>query len=104
MTDSTRFMKTLSRIDNKNFAKGNIKRKTMEFRKPNVAEGVRDIFARLLTLAARESRTIDLGSARPEVRGTAEPTWRSLSPMKSAPSYVLTSIILTKRGPTGRDR
>ena len=44
------------------------------------------------------------GSARPEVRGTAEPTWRSLSPMKSAPSYVLTSIILTKRGPTGRDR
>ena len=36
-----------------------------------------------------------IGSARPEVRGTAEPTWRSLSPMKSAPSYVLTSIILT---------
>ena len=32
----------------------------MESRKPNVAEGVRDIFARLLTLAARESRAIDL--------------------------------------------
>ena len=55
LTDSTRFMKTLSRIDIKN-----IKRKTMESRKLNVAEGVRDIFARLLTLAARESRTIDL--------------------------------------------
>ena len=60
LTDSTRFMKTLSRIDIKNFAKENIKRKTMESRKPNVAEGVRDIFARLLTLAARESRAIDL--------------------------------------------
>ena len=55
LTDSTRFMKTLSRIDIKN-----IKRKTMESRKPNVTEGVRDIFARLLTLAARESRAIDL--------------------------------------------
>ena len=32
----------------------------MESRKPNVVEGVRDIFARLLTLTARESRTIDL--------------------------------------------
>ena len=53
-------MKTLSRIDIKNFAKENIKRKTMESRKSNVAEGVRDIFARLLTLAARESRAIDL--------------------------------------------
>ena len=53
-------MKTLSRIDFKNFAQENIKRKTMESRKPNVAEGVRDIFARLLTLAARESRAIDL--------------------------------------------
>ena len=47
LTDSTRFMKTLSRIDIKN-----IKRKTMKSRKLNVAEGVRDIFARLLTLAA----------------------------------------------------
>ena len=55
LTDSTRFMKTLSRIDIKN-----IKRKTMESRKLNVAEGVRDIFARLLTLAARESKAIDL--------------------------------------------
>ena len=60
LTDSTRFMKTLSRIDNKNFAKGNIKRKTMESRKLNVAEGVRDIFARLLTFAARENKAIDL--------------------------------------------
>ena len=48
-------MKTLSRIDIKN-----IKRKTMESRNLNVAEGVRDIFARLLTLAARESKAIDL--------------------------------------------
>ena len=55
MTDSTRFMKTLSRIDIKN-----IKRKTMESRKLNVAEGVRVIFARLLTLAARDSKAIDL--------------------------------------------
>ena len=55
LTDSTRFMKTLSRIDIKN-----IKRKTMESRKLNVAEGVRDIFARLLILAARESKAIDL--------------------------------------------
>ena len=55
LTDSTRFMKTLSRIDIKN-----IKRKTMESRKLNVAEGVRDIFARLLTLVARESKAIDL--------------------------------------------
>ena len=53
-------MKTLSRIDFKNFAQENIKRKTIESRKPNVAEGVRDIFVRLLTLAARESRAIDL--------------------------------------------
>ena len=53
LTDSTRFMKTLSRIDIKN-----IKRKTMESRKLNVEEG--DIFARLLTLAARESKAIDL--------------------------------------------
>ena len=53
-------MKTLSRIDFKNFAQENIKRKTMECRKPNVAERVRDIFAGLLTLAARESRAIDL--------------------------------------------
>ena len=60
LTDSTPFMKTLSRIDIKNFAKENIKRKTMESRKSKVAEGVRDIFARLLTLAARESRDIDL--------------------------------------------
>ena len=60
LTDSTRFMKTLSRIDINNFAKENIKRKTMESRTPNVAEGVRDIFARLLTFAARESRAIDL--------------------------------------------
>ena len=55
LTDSTRFMKTLSRINIKN-----IKRKTIESRKLNVAEGVRDIFARLLTLAARESKAIDL--------------------------------------------
>ena len=48
-------MKTLSRIDIKN-----IKRKTMESQKLNVAEGVRDIFARLLTLAARKSKAIDL--------------------------------------------
>ena len=60
LTDSTRFMKTLSRVNFKNFAQEIIKRKTMECRKPNVAEGVRDIFARLLTLAARESRGIDL--------------------------------------------
>ena len=55
LTDSTRFMKTFSRIDIKN-----IKRKTMESRKLNVAKGFRDIFARLLTLAARESKAIDL--------------------------------------------
>ena len=60
LTDSTRFMKTLPRIDFKNFPQENIKQKTMESRKPNVAEGVRDIFAKLLTLAARESRAIDL--------------------------------------------
>ena len=55
LTDATRFMKTLSRIDIKD-----IKRKTMESQKLNVAKGVRDIFARLLTLAARESKAIDL--------------------------------------------
>ena len=60
LTGSTRFKKTLSRIDIKNFAKENIKQKTMESQKPNVAERVRDIFARLFTLAARESRFIDL--------------------------------------------
>ena len=38
----------------------NIKRKTMESRKLNAAEGVRDLFARLLTLPARESKAIDL--------------------------------------------
>ena len=48
-------MKTLSRIDIKN-----IKRKTMESQKLNVTKGVRDIFPRLLTLAARESKAIDL--------------------------------------------
>ena len=55
LTDATRFMKTLSRIDIKN-----IKRKTMESQKLKVAKGVRDIFSRLLTLAARESKAIDL--------------------------------------------
>ena len=60
LTDSTRFMQTLSRIKIKNFASENVKQKTIESRKLNAAEGVRDVFARLLTIAAKESNTIDL--------------------------------------------
>ena len=35
------------------------------------------------------------GSARPEVRGTAEPHGGAYPPCSTPPSYVLTSIILT---------
>ena len=37
----------------------------------------------------------DTGSARPEVRGTAEPHGGAYPPCSTPPSYVLTSIILT---------
>ena len=53
-------MQTLSRIKIRNFASENVKQKTIESRKLNAAEGVRDVFARLLTIAAKESNTIDL--------------------------------------------
>ena len=38
---------------------------------------------------------VNEGSARPEVRGTAEPHGGAYPPCSTPPSYVLTSIILT---------
>ena len=58
--DSSRFLKSVARIQVKNFAAENHKTKTNSIQKVKTAEGVRDVFARILALESQRSNTFDL--------------------------------------------
>ena len=59
--DKTRFLKTIPRIRVKNFAmENNNKRKSMVATLKSAAEGVRDVFARIIQVASHQTTTLDL--------------------------------------------
>lgn len=58
--DGSRFLKPVARTKILNFAADNRKRSKTGTRKVNAAEGVRDVFGRILAVVAKTSDTIDL--------------------------------------------
>lgn len=59
-TDGSRFLKTVSRMKILNFASENVKVSRSKGRRLDAAEGVRDIFGRIISIAAKTSDTLDL--------------------------------------------
>ncbi len=60
LVDGSRFLKPVSRTKILNFAAENRKQSKTSTRKVNAAEGVRDVFGRILAVVAKTSDTIDL--------------------------------------------
>ena len=58
--DGSRFLKRVARIKMLNFAAENVKQSRTTNRRVNAAEGVRDVFGRILAVAAKTSDSLNL--------------------------------------------
>ena len=58
--DSSRFLKPVTRVKMLNFAAENVQKSKTAVRRVNAAEGVRDVFGRILAVAAKTSNALDM--------------------------------------------